>query len=98
MDQMSTLQRFTLTVEKKYKRESYKNDIDLHFLPIDAKRVKVMVTYRDNTFESQAESVADAAIEHYRRLARESSEMVDVEYAIEKEVKLRAKTDGDSNP
>lgn len=98
MDQLSTLQRFTLTVEKKYKREAYKNDIDLHFLPVDQKRVKVVVTYKDNTLHSTADSVADAAIEHYRRLAKESPEMSDVEYILEKEVKLRPKTPGESTP
>lgn len=93
MDQMSTLQRFTLGVEKKWKRESYKNDIDLHFLPIDDRHVKVVVTYKDNTFHSTADSVADAAIAHYKRLARESSEMADVEFVIDKELKLRPKED-----
>ncbi len=93
MDQMSPLQRFTLTVEKKYKRESYKNDIDLHFLPVDAKHVKILVTYKDNTLFTMADSVADAAIEHYRRLAKEAPEMNDVEYVIEKEVKLRPKSE-----
>lgn len=79
---------FIYTMERKYKREAIRNPIDLHFKE-SGDGMKVIVTYDRKADPTLAASIADAAIEHAKRLKREDPEMRNVNLTIEREVSPR---------
>ncbi len=80
---------FIVRLEQKYKREAYRNAIDLHFLSGGENRVKVRVTYDRKTDPTMAASIADAAVELAKRLRREDPELRDIDILFERELRPR---------
>lgn len=89
--QLTPLQHFTFKVEQKYKRYDTNNDIDLHFFCLNEHSVKVKVTFKTIEQQSLAESIAEAAMDHYKHLAREEDSVKGIDFSIEKEVSMRPK-------
>lgn len=80
---------FIIQLEKKYKRESIRNAIDLHFTSNGPGRIKVRLTYDRTSDPTTAGSIGDAAIELARRLKREDPALRDVDIQFEREVVRR---------
>lgn len=82
---------FIYTMERKFKREAIRNPIDLHFKE-SGDGMKIIVTYDRKSDPTLAASIADAAVEHAKRLKREDPEMRDVNLSIDREVSPRPDT------
>jgi hypothetical protein len=80
---------FIVGLERKYRREDSKNSIDLHFKENGPGRIKVKLTYDREADPTLVSSIADAAIEHAKRLKREDPSVRDVTIVFEREVSRR---------
>lgn len=83
------LRAFILRMEQKYHREAFKNAIDLHFVANGENRMKVRVTYDRTADPTTASSILDAAVDLTKRLKREDSTVKDLDFAIDRELKVR---------
>ena len=91
MSSVSDLQLFVYKVEAKYKREASRNDIDLHFTTDGKKEIKITLTYKNDSDQDLALSIAEAAVTHVKRLLLEEKDLKASEVRISTEVKKRDK-------
>lgn len=80
---------FIVRMEQKYKREAFRNAIDLHFVANGENRMKVRVTYDHTADPTTASSIADAAVDLTKRLKHEDPSLKDLDFAIDRELKAR---------
>jgi hypothetical protein len=88
-DEQGKIDAFILRTEVKYRRESYRNSIDLHFMENGPRRIKVRVTYDRNGDPTTANSIADAALDLVKRLKREDEYVRDISIDFDREVVRR---------
>lgn len=85
----SPQERFILKIEQKYKREAYRNDIDLHFVPVGSDGLKIVATYKNGASVDLATNIANGAIELVRGLKAQDPTVKDLDLTIDKEVRPR---------
>lgn len=83
------LQQFTIAMEAKYRRESYRNDVDLHFTSNGTDTVTVVLTYKNMPDRGLAESIGDSAVDLVKRQLRQDPKFKDRVVEVRKEVSAR---------
>lgn len=84
------IDNFIVRLEQKYKRESIRNAVDLHFSDNGPGRIKIRLTYDRAADPTTANSIADAAVELAKRLKREDPELRDLDILFDRVVERRA--------
>lgn len=90
MNSVSPQELFINKLEQKYKREAYRNDIDLHFTVAGPKKLKIISTYKQGASVELAYSITNGAAELVRGLKQQDPVMRELELEVEKEVLPRA--------
>ncbi len=80
---------FVVALESRYKRESLRNAIDLHFSKVGSNQIKIRVGYDRTANPTTANSIADAAVELAKRLKREDPELRNIDVTFERVVEPR---------
>jgi hypothetical protein len=80
---------FVVKLERKYKREEIRNDVDLHFFSNSHGRVKIRLTYSREADPTTAASIADAAVALAKRLKREDPSVRGLDIAFDREIVRR---------
>lgn len=81
---------FIVHLEQKYKRESIRNAVDLHFSDNGPGHIKVRLTYDRESNPTTANSIADAAVELAKRLKREDPELREIDIIFDRVLERRA--------